>query len=54
MLWHAASINKRQTRRAVTTVYTRSFAKQQIDLTKATSQKIPEPSQSRPTQTAWI
>ena len=41
MLWHAAGINKTSnTRRAVTTVYTRSFMKQQIDLTKATSQKI--------------
>ena len=41
MLWHAAGTNQTNSaRRAMTAVYTRSFMKQQIDLTKATDPAI--------------
>lgn len=41
MLWHAAGFNSTsQPRRGLTVVYTRSFMKQQIDLTRATDEKI--------------
>ena len=41
MLWHAGGTNKTNVqRRALTIVYSRSFMKQQIDLTKATKKAI--------------
>lgn len=43
MLWHAGGNNQTSLqRRALTIVYTRSFMKQQIDLTKATQKSIIE------------